>query len=137
MGLEKSLLSHELLDYLHDYGLFNLDQFKDGADGFTTSVYWLFADEIELAGAWDEEWRHYFSCIVESGIRLQEALDYLVWSYNCKMGNITAKMAYQFNLDNHLPIVELWWHKNLWSWNLPIKLKCLCWLNIYNDQYLG
>ena len=78
-----------------------------------------------------------FSCIVESGIRLQEALDYLVWSYNCKMGNITAKMAYQFNLDNHLPVVELWWHKNIWSWNLPIKLKCLCWLNIYNDQYLG
>jgi len=68
----------------------------------------------------------FIKVINHCGIRLSELEDEKVWSWNVSTGWVSAKLAYEAISLSYEDYVDKWWHKSLWKWNAPLKLKCLC-----------
>ena len=60
-------------------------------------------------------------------MRLNEEEDMLVWDWNCVTWQVNVK-------DNYAGISQMnyegdskWWHKRLWKWCIPMRIKCFYW----------
>ena len=52
------------------------------------------------------EWDNYVALLASMGIQLINDVDSLVGSFNCKLGLVTANLAYQFLVEKLLSVVD-------------------------------
>lgn len=62
------------------------------------------------------------------GIFLSEEEDNYSWDGNTLEGQVSVEEAY-FHITHAPPhLMSKRWFTNIWSWNIPLKLKCFGWL---------
>lgn len=61
----------------------------------------------------------------------------ITWSWGVTLGQASTKLAYEAITFICVESMEKWWHKQLWKWKSPIKLKCFCWLALENKRMTG
>jgi hypothetical protein len=59
---------------------------------------------------------------------LNEEKDVLMWSWDTKKGQVSAKLAYNSLLIKERIEDSKFWYIKLWNWKLPLKLKLFIWL---------
>ena len=89
--------------------------------------YWKRSCDLGLVGEDARYWDLYLTGLARSGIRLCNRKDQLIWSL-FKNGDITAKGLYSYFISVMEPRPSLWWHKRLWKWECPLKIKTFWWL---------
>lgn len=76
------------------------------------------------------EWDLYVTWLYSDSIIIGVDADKLAWIDDCNLGVVTAKLDYHFIADKHLQKVDHRWHKDLWKYNIPLKVKSFAWLCI-------
>lgn len=85
----------------------------------------------------DLECNTFIHRLIESGIRLNDYEDSIVWSWDRVNSMSSVKKTYEAIFD-HQPILEhKWWYNLLWHWRLPPKLKVFGWLVLKNRILTG
>ena len=85
----------------------------------------------------DLECNAFIRRLIESGIRLNDYEDSIVWSCDRVNSMSSVKKTYETVFD-HLTILEHKWRYNLlWHWCLPPKLKVFGWLVLKNRILTG
>ena len=64
------ILSGDLRDYLHDYGICMLNQAHNMGEGISAHSYRLTLNDLDLDGVWKVEWYRYISDLSHGDIRL-------------------------------------------------------------------
>ena len=64
------ILCRDLLDYLHDFGIYTLSHAHNYGVGPVSSSYWLTVEDLDLDGVWKEEWKRYIGGLSHGGIKL-------------------------------------------------------------------
>ena len=72
------------------------------------------------------EWDNYVKGLVGSGFELNEENNTLIWSWNTKEGQVNAKQAYEVQMMEESEGCHMLWYKELWKWQIPLKVKLLC-----------
>ena len=89
-------LPEDLRLYLEDYGIVTLSDALNRGVACTSSDYWISADDLELAGQWEDAWSNYIKGLMHGGIHISNNSDTLVWMYNKTSGMIKANLMYDF-----------------------------------------
>ena len=74
----------------------------------------------------------YIYALNQGNVSLFEIFDKLVWMYNSREGQVTAKLAYQSTISMHISFEVEWWMKWLWKGAIPLKIKLFSWLCMKN-----
>jgi hypothetical protein len=94
--------------------------------------HWMRVVDLGLDGILAGEWDDYIRALNRSSVYLTNSLDVLCWSWNVSLGEVTAKEAYATLSFQSWRCSVKWWHRALWDWNIPIKIKLFCWLLLEN-----
>ena len=95
LGLGKlALLSSNLLDHLHRKNIFFLFQIKSNQSGGHLSDCWLRSEELGLDAALAVEWIGFTRKLMESGVRLLNRPDLLLWTGGDRSGALSANNVY-------------------------------------------
>jgi exonuclease III len=137
LGLGKlALLSTNLLEHLHRKNIFFLFQIKSNQSGGHLSDCWLRSEELGLDAALAVEWNGFTRRLMESGVRLLNRPDLLLWTGGDRSGALNAKNVYS-------ALAAKCWSLNsergqgaIWRCNVPLKLKLFAWLLIENKLLL-
>ena len=79
-----------------------------------------------------EEWDSYRRHLIDSGIKLMDRPDELIWIGGDKSGQITVKNVYEA-LSNKIWNYKIGgWRIIMWTWDFPLKLKLFVWLSTEN-----
>ena len=122
----------DVREYLEDYGITSLAHARNIS--LEAQGYWLAAEDLELGGEWKFLWDKYISSLEHDRIRLNHTLDTLIWTHNRQNGEITVALVYDLISNYYLEptsyqnnFLEL-----LWSFNIPLKIRCFIWLIVGN-----
>jgi hypothetical protein len=88
-------LSENLISLLHSKVIYTLDQVVYDESGLTNICNWKNTDALELTGEQKVEWENYVKGLKHSGFALSTEGDRLVWTWNNKLGIVSAKEAYE------------------------------------------
>lgn len=124
VGLDDScILSAGLRGLLNGAGYYTLDSVKNGRTG----SYWYSGADLGLNGDLATEWDCYIKSLNNAGCRLNQEEDKLVWKSNESLGTVTANTAYKSIIKRKCLFPKQWWYKVIWTWKIPLKLKCFLW----------
>jgi len=62
------------------------------------------------------------------GYHNQFVKECIIWMQNKAKGMATARLAYNFIARGNSEFSLCWQFKQLWLWNIPLKIKCFNWL---------
>ena len=122
-------LPRGLRDYLEDYGICSLAQARNQTPNATG--YWFSADELDLIGEWKTIWDNYIRGLEFGCIQLTDQSDMLIWSHNNYIGPLTAAEGYCCIISHCCSDLNDKILKILWSFPIPLKIKCFIWLLIF------
>jgi hypothetical protein len=115
-------LRPELIDFLHQQGIYYLTQVSDP---YTTNIWqqgWKNVEALGLHDPLSEPWNRYILSLQSSHIHITEEEDKLVWKKS-PLGNYTPKLGY-ITLNFDLQQGETtWWWRGLWKIKCPQKEK--------------
>lgn len=78
------------------------------------------------------EWEVFIKGHSHAGVLLRPSDYFLVWSWDVWAGFVSTKGAYEAIVYER-PRCELsWWNKDIWKWDIPLKLQCFMWLALEN-----
>jgi hypothetical protein len=83
---------------------------------------------LGLVGDQKEEWDNYLKGLIGSGFVLNNENDILLWSWDTKKGQVNAKQAYEVQMLEKETEETNCWYKELWTWQVPLKIKLFIWL---------
>jgi hypothetical protein len=133
LGLGTSAyLSSELLNKLHEHHIYYLFQAKGLTDQGDLSTRWKNCTDLDLSGDLAIEWQRYCKALLGAGIQLREQEDVLLWNGGDCSGNISAKNLYDAIASTIWIQKCTGWRKQLWHWNIPLKIKLFTWLAATN-----
>lgn len=66
------------------------------------------------------------------GVILCDKEDMLGWNWKDSNGIILTNKSYDVVIGDHIQISPKWWERNIWNWNIPIKLQCFICLRMEN-----
>jgi hypothetical protein len=133
LGLGRhAMLSPPLLAHLHSKSLFFLHQFRSPSSGGQLGEHWLSGMDLQLESNLKCEWDGFTQLLTDSGIRLQERPDTLMWTGGDGSGTLTAKNVYQALAEKFWSKINATWRQKIWKGDCPIKLKLFVWLLIKN-----
>ena len=93
-GLDASYsLPVDLRDYLSYYGITCLAQAQKHDCLSNALNGWYSASYLDLWGDWVDIWTSFVKGLSHGGIKLRNTEDSLLWMYDKKSGNFTAKKA--------------------------------------------
>jgi len=78
------------------------------------------------------EWDRYVISLNIMGITLTSRADLFLWYYNKVDGVVTSKLVYDYLSAMKNVNLSKWWGHSIWSWNVPLKIKCFIWLVLHN-----
>ena len=85
---------------------------------------WYLASNLDLGGAWAEQWTSFVKGLSHGGIRIGNHDDSLLWLFNKNSGMVSAKKSYELIVSEHLPLQNDGLLTMVWGFNIPLKLKC-------------
>ena len=47
-----------------------------------------------------------------------EGIDQVVWDFNKKSSEVSAKGVYNYIAQSLSPSVQTWWYKKIWNWKI-------------------
>ena len=127
----QATLSHELVAELHRNNSFVLKDVQKGPWG----KYSADSKGLSLCGNLADEWEWFICSLNQGNIIYSDSAHKLVWDYNQRDGNVTAKLAYRSIISLHEPDFSEWWTRWLWNGKFPIKIKLFMWL-VFMDKIL-
>ena len=95
---------------------------------------WKSSSELGLDGSFVEEWNGYVLALNCVGICLSYHQDTIVWDWDESVGQVLAKIDYNYILSLFIPLSNRWWKNQLWKWKVPTKLSCFIWLCLENKS---
>lgn len=123
-------LSEELINVFHARGYSLLHHIC--THSVDRKFYWLGSNYFRLEGSLKDEWFGYVMELNRSGVSLRHAKDKLVWSTNSVDGSVTKKFAYDYLFNLFGDHSGKWWARDIWKWNILVKLVCFFWLVLNN-----
>lgn len=98
-----------------------------------SSEGWLTAGELNLPQHWHDCWGNYIARFSAAGIKFNSEPNSLTWDGPGGNGILNVKNLYNV-LERNTPNPHLprWWHRRLWKWNIPPKLRLFIWLCFHN-----
>jgi hypothetical protein len=125
------ILPQQLINNLHDKGLFYLDQITDRDITTLWSQAWKRVDQLGLDREHEASWNIFIRALQMGHIWLIDREDELVWKHNPN-GLYTPKAGYtQLNIDL-LQQEPSWWWKAVWKQKCPLKAHLFLWCLIKN-----
>jgi hypothetical protein len=94
----------------------------------TRQTGWIKAEVLGLEGDSKDEWNNYVKGLTSLGIELNNEKDLLMWSWDTKSGQVSAKKAYEVQMLEDEVTEPVFWYSDLWQWQLPLKIKLFMWL---------
>jgi hypothetical protein len=125
-------LSQELLTVLHRQHIYYLFQAKGSTDQGSLSTQWKDCSDLGLSGNLALEWQRYCRALLGAGIQLRDQDDELLWNGGDSSGNISVKNLYEAIASTIWNQKCTGWRKQLWHWNIPLKIKLFTWLAATN-----
>ena len=127
-----TLFPLDLHEYLENYGITSLAHARNIS--LEAQGYWLAAEDLELGGEWKLLWDKYISGLEHDKIRLNHTQDTLIWTHNRQNGEITAALGYDIISNYYLEpsLYQNQFLEFLWSFSIPLKIKCFIWLAVGN-----
>jgi hypothetical protein len=121
-------LSKQIIMALKDQGLHFLA--RAGVNIMEDVVHkrWLKHENLGLEGELKHDWSNYTKGLSGSGIDLNDEKDLLLWSWDTKRGQVSAKLAYNALLLEERVEAPMFWYTKLWKWKLPLKVQLFIWL---------
>jgi len=133
LGLgDSSFLSIQLINYLHSSHICYLLHAKDTTGFDSTSHCWHSSVDLGLQVALAEEWDTCIKSLSSAGIKLHEREDALLWIGGDSSGCPSVSNIYTAITNLHWSLSTDGRRKNIWSWNIPQKIKLFTWLTIEN-----
>jgi hypothetical protein len=133
LGLGRhAMLSPPLLVHLHSKSLFFLHQFSSSSSGGQLGEHWLSGMDLQLESVLKVEWDGFIQFLSYAGIRLQERLDTLMWTWGDCSISLIAKNVNQALVEKFWSPINVSWCQKIWKGDCPIKLKLFTWLLIEN-----
>lgn len=124
LGIDDSIcLSNRIMEYLKIYGITTLKNIRNSS----SNTYWLNSIDLELDGDDATMWDNYINALCSAGCTLTDQVDRLLWNGNVKTGNLIDKTTYDRIMQEKYIFPHNWWYKQIWKWNLPLKIKCFLW----------
>ena len=93
-----------------------------------TFTRWKKDEPPGLVGDQKEEWNNFFKGMVGSDFVINNSKYILLWSWDKKIGNANANLAYKFRMVELREVEPYFWYNELWNWQLPLKVKLFVWL---------
>jgi hypothetical protein len=121
-------LSRNLISKLKDLGFEFLAQVGTVDLENSRQTGWIKAEVLGLEGDLKDEWNNYVKGLVSLGIELNKDKDLLMWSWDTKSGQVSAKKAYEVQMLEVVETEPVFWYNDLWKWQLPLKVKLFMWL---------
>jgi hypothetical protein len=121
-------LSRNLISVLKEKGIEFLAQAGTGSMENTRHTSWKKAELLGLDGELREEWNFFLKGLIGSGFELNSDKDTLLWSWDTKGGQVSAKKAYEVQMMETVEVEQNFWYVDLWTWQLPLKVKLFIWL---------
>jgi hypothetical protein len=87
---------------------------------------------LALTGNLAEEWDRYRRALQASGVTLTENEDELIWTGGDSSGYLSTKNVYAALTSTLNLQTSTGWRKNLWTWNIQLKIKLFMWLAAEN-----
>jgi hypothetical protein len=79
------------------------------------------AEDLGLEGELLIEWNNYIKGLVGSGFELNNDKDLLLWSWDTKFGQVSAKQAYDIQMEILMEMLHLFGTVRFGDWMLPLK----------------
>ena len=89
---------------------------------------WIKAYVLGLEGDLKYEWNNYVKGLVSLGIELNKDKYLLMWSWDTKSGQVSAKKAYEVQMMEVIETELVFWYNDLWKLQFPLKVKLFMWL---------
>jgi hypothetical protein len=133
MGMgQDSYLSQDLINILNQKNIYLLFQASRVSIRGSMSQSWVHSVELGLEADFADEWDSYRRHLIDSGIKLVDMPDELIWTGGDKSGQITVKNVYEA-LSNKIWNYKIGgWRRIMWTWDCPLKLKLFVWLSVEN-----
>jgi hypothetical protein len=129
LGLgDLSILSPTLSTRLASQHCTFLAQIKVPTGALPLPDSWLDSGTLSLDGSIAIEWCRYTSALKGAGISLSDQPDTLLWAGGDATGSITVKNIYAAFLHQMRLEVDCSWIRQIWKWEVPLKLKLFTWL---------
>ena len=90
------------------------------------------AQELGLEENEAAKWSRYVNQLGNNFILLTEDRDKLIWTWNKKDGNFSAKLGYEVAVQLEYQQMECWWWSQIWKLQVPIKAILILWLAMNN-----
>jgi hypothetical protein len=103
-------LSRNLILLLKDLGLEFLAQVGTVDLENSRHTGWIKAEALGLEGDTKDEWNNYVKGLVSSGIELNNDKDLLMWSWDTKSGQVSAKKAYEVQMLEDVVTEPAFWY---------------------------
>ena len=87
---------------------------------------------LGLAGMLAKEWDMYIYNLNQGNFTLSTKYDKMVWAFNAREGQVTAKLAHRSIILNNSYSETKWWMHWLWKGSVPLKIKLFSWLCLKN-----
>ena len=94
----------------------------------TIYTSWKKDEILGLEGEQKEEWNNFVKGLVGSVFVLNNEKYTLLWSWDTKRGQVNANHAYKVQMLEMMEVEPRFWYKELWNWQLPLKVKLFVWL---------
>jgi hypothetical protein len=119
-GISFLTLKAQGIEFLAQAGTIDLEN--------TSHTSWKKDEILGLVGEQKEEWNNFIKGLVGSGFDLNSDKDTLLWSWDTKGGQVNAKQAYEVQMMENVEVEPNYWYVELWTWQLPLKVKLFIWL---------
>ena len=93
-----------------------------------TFTRWKKDESPGLVGDQKEEWNNFFKGMVGSDFVINNSKYILLWSWDKKIGNANANLAYKFRMVELREVEPYFWYNELWNWQLPLKVELFVWI---------
>lgn len=135
---DSTIFSIQLLTFLHSLHIFFLFQPTDLRGTNSITHCWRSSGDLGLPSPLDSEWDLFTLSLQSTSILLQDREDTLLWTGGDSSGRLTSSNIYAAITNKQWSCFLVGWRKNIWGWNLPLKLKIFPWISIKKQaKYLG
>jgi hypothetical protein len=96
------------------------------------SFKWKRSKSLELFGEQKRDWENYVRGLKHPRFTLTNEIDKIVWSWDNKLGFVSAKQGYEVQFLEDLEEEQKDLTRDIWNWLIPLRIKLFCWLMIEN-----
>jgi len=128
-------LSDQLIHILHSKGYYTLDHIRSYSP--ERGHYWLGSTFFGLQEPMRSEWEAYLQALNKMGVILSTQEDTILWNLNKVDGMVIAKLAFDHLCVHTYGTTSRWRASGIWSWHIPLNLKCFIWLVFHNRTLSG